>query len=498
MNKQPITIKKIAIIGFGAGGLSYFVQLVDACIKNNEKIIIYIFEKGPISKGLAYGGNCNSHILNLDIHTMCVTHTKPDHFFNWLIKERNNWVKDYPTVTIDDLYPPRPLFGKYLEDTFLKYLKIASDHKIMVKIHKKEIIDLICNKKNIEINLKDTNKKIYKVDSVLLSLGNFNSDKYTEFTARDGFYHSPWKIIKESNSTGPICILGTRLTAIDTVLSLIEKNKLTNKFYMVSRSGSLPKIIGPSKPYTLIFLTKDNIIKSTNNAGRISLDKLGQLFKQEIESAEDREVDWDKIINLNLTTLDSLEEEIKTVEKKIVRPWQSVLVAFYPLVPWTWSLLTEKDKIRFIKKYLGSWLTYLAAFPIQNAKKILDLIRNGSVEVRRDLTGVIYKNKKYSVSFKDTPPLIVNTVVNATGSGHRIDHSKLLTNMVKNKVLEPSKISGIDINPKNCRVILNTNFGKRPIFAIGEITFGSWLATADLGQISRQAELAINELLDEL
>lgn len=488
--------KVVGIIGFGAGGLSYFVQLIDSCIKNNRQISIDIFEKSELSKGLAYGGMHGSHILNLNSHVMSISHTKPDNFYEWLQKEKSNWIRRYPYVTPKDLYPPRPLFGEYLEYTFLQYLDIAKKHDIRVTVYKTEIIDLTYASDN-KINIHDGNAEIYVVDVAMLALGNFPSDNYSKLNGKIGYHHSPWESIK-IDGEGPVVILGTRLTSIDTALYLTTEKKIKNKIYLVSRSGSLPKIIGPSKPYDLSFFNKKNVEENINENGNISLAKLGQLFKQEIEFAEGAKMDWDKIRNTKPSTFYSLDEEIKIVDKGKFRPWQSTLIALYPFVPWIWSLLNTKDKKIFINKYLSIWLTYLAAFPPQNAKKLRKLMKSGSVEIIAGLTKIEHISSKFIVSFDKFPNIVTHTLINATGSGHNSIHSKLLTNMIRGGIINRSIIGGLDIDVKTCRLVFSDVSDKRDIFAIGEITFGSWLATADLGQISRQAEIAVNDLLNKM
>ncbi|MSU55270.1 MAG: hypothetical protein EXS46_01890 [Candidatus Taylorbacteria bacterium] len=491
MSKSLSNNKIVGIVGFGAGGLSYLVQLIDSCIENNKHVDISIFEKNKLPKGLAYGGISNYHILNLNTHVMSVSHTKPDNFYEWLQKEKSQWTKKYDGIIIDDLYPPRPLFGEYLEDVFLQYMKIAEKHNIKVNIYNTEIIDLAFVEEN-RINLKDR-KKTYFVDTVMLALGNFDSDKYTELNDKEGYYNSPWEKLNLKTKE-PVVILGTRLTAIDTALYLFGEKKFNNKIYLVSRSGALPKIIGLSKPYLLSFLNETNIKKNKN----INLDKLGQLFKKEIEKAEGKKLDWEKIINIEPSTLDALDEEIKIVEENKLRPWQSVLISLYPLVPWIWSLLKNEEKEIFIKKYFSSWLTYLAAFPLKNAKKIKGFIESGSIEIVGGLKEVKYINGKYVLRFTKNNTIVTRTVINATGSGHNYTHSKLLMNMIEGNLINQSNLGALDIDTKTCRLILNNPFTKKDVFAIGEITFGSWLATADLGQISRQAEIAINDLLNKI
>lgn len=493
MNKENKQMA-VGIIGLGAGGVTLFVQFIDLAIKNGKKATIHIFEKSEVARGQAYGTPDHSHILNLDVHTMSVAHTKKDDFFNWFIDTKSEWQKSYPEISENDLFPPRGIFGDYLVSVFEKYLRIAKDHGINVILHKSEVLD-IGMLGNSTFSIVDDSNNSHLVDSVILAIGNLQSDNFTDLIGISGYYHSP-RDAQNIDEKYPIVILGTRLTAIDTALSLAKTKASGQQIFMVSRSGSLPKIIGPAVPYELKYLNKGHITASVSTDGKLALGELWQLFRKEIEYAEDRKIDWDEIAKLNFSYPNDLEDEIGLVVKKVKRPWQSVLIAFYPLVPWVWSLLTNDDKKIFLKKYFSAWLTYLAAFPIQNAQKINKLIENKTLCIANDFHHIEYQesNKGFNVCLENGTKIFTKTLINATGSGHDLNNSKLLHNLYEKGYLNKDIAGGVMIDVKNCRVV-SKKYQSINMFAIGEMTFGSWLATADLGQLSRQSEILLQELM---
>lgn len=484
----------IGVIGLGAGGMTCFVQSIDAFINKGEKATIHLFEKGEIAKGQAYDTPYPSHILNLDVHTMSVVHTKKGDFYNWFINTKNEWQKDYPEILENDLFPPRGIFGEYLAAVFEKYLHIAQEHGIEVVLHRFEVFD-IEKLKDETFSIMDASNNSYIVHSVILATGNLQSDNFTDLIGKKGYYHSPWNI-SDVGSKYPTVILGTRLTAIDTALSLTKTKVPRKKVFMVSRSGNLPRIIGPAMTYELKYLSKSNIVASASANNTVALNTLWELFKKEIEYAEGQKMEWDKIVTSSFSYPDDLEDEIELVTRATKRPWQSVLIAFFPLVPWVWSLLTDVDKKIFLKSYFSLWLTYLAAFPLQNAIKLMKLMEDGSLYIKGGFHHTEYDrfNRGFNVFFENGDKVFSKTLINATGSGHDVNNSKLLRNLHEKGYLKKDIVGGVRIDVKNCRVVSDKN-RKMNIFAIGEITFGSWLATADLGQLSRQSELVLRELV---
>jgi uncharacterized NAD(P)/FAD-binding protein YdhS len=370
---------------------------------------------------------------------------------------------------------------------------LAKTHDIQLTIHRTEVVDIVSMAINNFV-LTDSKHREHLSEIVILAVGNQSSDTYKDLIGIEGYYPTPWEDVIIRNEK-PIAVIGTRLTAIDTVLNLLAEKKIQNKVLMVSRSGRLPKIIGPSSSYVLNELSEQGIRDNIDNDGHIPLMTLWGLFKGEIERAEGNPVDWMTVLNGKESDLADLSEEISLVENKVQRPWQSVLIAFYPLVPWCWSLLSDTDMVRLVKDYFSIWLTYLAAFPLQNAIRIHDYLQGGLLEIHGGLKSIEPSGvNEFNLYGIQSETFKVGTVINATGAGHSFAQSKLLSALSQKKIIGRSAAGGIHIDPKSCIIIPRDGL-RRYMYAIGEMAFGDWLATADMGQVSRQASLVVNDII---
>jgi hypothetical protein len=161
-----------------------------------------------------------------------------------------------------------------------------------------------------------------------------------------------------------------------------------------------------------------------------------------------------------------------------------------------WSLLSDDDKKIFLRSYFSAWLTYLAAFPLQNALKIRAFIEAGNLHIKGGFHNVEYSEieEGFNIYLENDSKIFTKALINATGSGHNLSNSKLLLNLHKKGYLKKDVVGGVTIDVESCLVLPEKGLSKN-IFAIGEMTFGSWLATADLGQLSRQSELVVRELM---
>ena len=147
---------KIGIVGFGATGLSLFLQLIDDIIKLKliDLVVINIFEKSDnIGCGLAYIMDFDCNILNRTSSRMSIRHEKPSDFYTWIKNNLHNVVKKYPGIDFLDInsYLPRSVFGLYLQDSYLNGLDLAKRNGVEVKIIQEEVVDVFINNNKFSI-----------------------------------------------------------------------------------------------------------------------------------------------------------------------------------------------------------------------------------------------------------------------------------------------------------------------------------------------------------
>jgi uncharacterized NAD(P)/FAD-binding protein YdhS len=505
----------IVIIGGGAAGVSVLAQLTKKYTENKqEDVKIIVIEKNDnVGPGLAYSTEDNSHIINLSAENMSPIPGDPKHFIKWLQSKESKWKLLFPDFDIQKCsFPPRALFGMYLIDLAKTTQERAQENGIKITFMKGEVVDIdekINKNTKFEISLVDDSIKVI-ADQVILCIGHLPPTDYKELISKPGYFHSPWptKQLSHIPKDKDVHIIGTRLTAIDIVLALVERGH-TGKITMVSRYGLLPCVIGPSESYTKRFLTLENIVELTANGTQpLKLSKLKELFLQEIEYAEGKHPELDKL----LKTVKSIKSPEKWLEKEIElaeskkRPWQSVLASLYPIVPNIWNMLGDQDKKEFLEKYYSLWMTYLAAFPIQNAKKILALLKKGQLEIRGGLQSIKFnpQDQIFEILLNDNKSLKANYLINGIGAGHDITKidSQLLKNLLAKKLVIPYPIGGIDIDFKTLNVKGYKNHEIQIIknfFAVGDGTnWGACMATADLGQIDREAIQVANSSLEQI
>lgn len=511
---------RIAIIGGGAAAVSLLHQLINRFSDlttterfAHDKIEICIIEKereaGP---GLAYSTSDHAHILNLPAKVMSPIPEDPNHFFKWALENKAIWQKDFPDVNIETCdFPPRALYGTYLKHLLTTLIENAHAKNITVRIltsHEAVNLKREAHSNGLRVIFANESEAPLLCDQVVLSVGHLASDNYCEFKENNHYVHSPWPVenLQRIPKESAVFIAGTRLTAIDTVLSL-KANGHTGKIILGSRLGLLPCVIGNvDSSYNRRFLTLENIIAlSDYGTKKLGLDQVIALFVKEMNanplSSQDS-FNLDSAMNPTASATEFLKREIDEVQSGSSRHWQNVLFSLYSNISVLWDTLSESAKELFLSKYYSVWMTYLAAFPIENALKMFELLEQREIEIRGGLEKTAYDSEqgKFHIFFQDEPtPVKCDFFINATGASHNVEKtpSQLLQNLVKNKVLVPYHLGGVKVEFKTLQPVSDKCVDG--LYVMGDSgTYGACMATADLGQSGKQACRIANTMFERL
>jgi len=509
---------RIAIIGGGAAAISLLHQLIgklSELASRAEPIEICIIEKrGEIGPGLAYATTDPSHILNLPAKIMSPLPEDPAHFFNWALEHKHLWQSKFPTIDIEKCaFPPRALYGVYLQWLLVDLIAKAGQQNISVKqLVNHEAVDVKqeAYSGGYRVVFAGNDSPPLLCQKVILNVGHLESENFCQFKDNPSYVHSPWPIetLKKIPQNGTVFIAGTRLTAVDVVLSL-KANGHRGNILLGSRLGLLPCVIGNvDSSFNKKHLTYENILAlSDYGTKKLELDQVIALFLKEIESDPAKanstprfKFDLERAVNPDISAYDLLRAEIEEVKTGNQRHWQNVLFSLYSNISFIWNSLSERAKETFINKYYSAWMTYLAAFPVENAEKIFSLLTQKEIEVKGGLQQVAYdaEEEVFNVTFKDQ---IVQCqyFINATGAGHDISKtpSLLLQNMVKSGLLVPYHLGGVKVDFKSLQPISKECV--IGLFVMGDSgTHGVCMATADLSQSGKQATRIANTIEEQL
>jgi uncharacterized NAD(P)/FAD-binding protein YdhS len=479
---------RIGIIGGGAAGISLCMQLRAKLIQASIQAELLVFERqSNMGMGTAYSSKEDCYRVNLSKELMEPVSNEKGQFAYWL--ESNT---DYLENT---LFPPRYFFGQYLESKALQMqkeeikgikTKFFTHHNVWdIQPLSSHVYEIHAEHQNIP--------RIYHVNSLVLCLGDLPSSTFMDLKGRKGYYPDPWSstVYKELQSQESLCIIGSKLTAIDIALKL-HSIKYQGKIRMASPSGLLPTVQGKQVTYLFKYLIPSQLhyfLKSRSHYP-IRLSELIELFTKEMSAYYGYSFDLDAFIAnaKHSSTLGRINADIQQAERG-ERHWYNILSVSYQWLSRLWPLLNRDDRTLFIKKYQSIFFRYLCSMPLESAYSIRSMLQSGQLTLHGGLTGIDYDKDKYIICFDTTKPLFSNQVINATGSDCTLTELPLLKNLLRRGMITPHVAGGINVDPQTCQIINKVGICLPHAYAIGNLVKGACFVIIEVGRISAQANL---------
>ncbi|HXA50222.1 MAG TPA: FAD/NAD(P)-binding protein, partial [Candidatus Acidoferrum sp.] len=223
---------EIAIVGGGCSGLLTAVQLVRHGFTGR---ITIVEPHEALGRGLAYSTTLDDHLLNVPAGKMSALPDQPDDFLEWL--HARSWPGAAPGS-----FAPRRLYGEYLGGLLARFAPDAAVRHLRAEVEALETGDA-----SARLRLNDGNT--IEAHLVVLALGNPASGPALHLPPtgmEDRWHASPWigDPLRVRKPGERILLLGTGLTAVDTILALQAHPGAPHTF-LISRRANLPQVHRP-------------------------------------------------------------------------------------------------------------------------------------------------------------------------------------------------------------------------------------------------------------
>ncbi len=210
----------VAVVGAGFSGTMTAVHLAARGAR-----VVLIDRTGTFAQGLAYGTREPAHRLNVCAGGMSAYADRPDHFSRWLTARGEGTGASFAS---------RMLYRRYLGEI----LHDAGDGIAALADHA-----LALDRGKVRLESGDT----IDADAVVVAAGNLPPQRFAvlaDLTAPQA--DDPWSengqrvIDRLAGQTGDVLLIGTGLTAVDTVLGL-DARGFRGRIIALSRRGLLPQ-----------------------------------------------------------------------------------------------------------------------------------------------------------------------------------------------------------------------------------------------------------------
>ncbi|MBN8938980.1 MAG: FAD/NAD(P)-binding protein [Rhizobiales bacterium] len=292
---MPYRSNDIAIVGGGASGVLLAIQLMRQAA---GRLQVTLVERGPdIGFGLAYATGCAGHLLNTRAADMSALPDEPDHFVRWLGHEAGSG--DFVS---------RQTYGRYLQD-MLKTTVARSEGRLQLVTG--NVVAATPERDGVLLTI-DGAAPVF-AGRVVLATGH-----RAPGSGRGGALRGdPWSsdALDGLAPTAPVLLIGTGLTMIDVVISLMERDHM-GQIVALSRRGLLPRT-HPVAPRPAVVGATDALF-----AGALSA-RLGA-FRHMARAGAGWEAVMQALRPHNAALWQSLDEPQRRRFLRHLRPWWDV------------------------------------------------------------------------------------------------------------------------------------------------------------------------------
>ena len=446
----------VAVVGAGFSGTLLALHLLQR-VPPHARVVL-IERNAQFGRGPAYSTGNSSHLLNVPAGKMSAFHSRPADFLDWLqgLPEEETCGLDAAAAS----FVPRHMFGRYVRHLLNAEMKSAG-RRDQLELVRGDVTDIAANGGGLTLTL-DRNR-ILEVDRAVLAIGNFPPAPPP--VADGSFYDAPlyrpdpWAAdtLSDLDEDLPVLLIGTGLTTIDSVISLLDRNH-RGPITALSRRGLLPHCHAGAAvailPETDSFPTRVN--------------ELARALRQRSERSRREGGSWHPVI-----------DELRPISTEL------------------WQAMCDKDRARFLRHMRPWWdvhrhrLAPAVARRVEQARASGQLrIRAGRIrEYRPRPDGLV--DIRYRPRFGDgLETVTAGRVVNCAGPD--ADYSRirdpLVRSLLERGTVRPDSLClGLDVTA-NCALLGRDGSISRRLFAIGPVTKGMFWEMTAVPDIRQQAE----------
>lgn len=307
----------ILIVGGGLSGTMLAVQLLR--LPGRRKILV-IEPRAELGRGEAYSAVELGHTLNGNAARMSVDPDNTDDLTQWLTAHiaGGGWPEsDQQHVPVSELFPPRGLFGVYVQQRLAEAQQVGAQHGSTVEHVRAEVVDVQASSDSVQLTLSNGQQLLGAF--AVLATGMFPAARtpQKESSGLNAAALDPWDVaaMRQLDPQSTVLIIGSGLTMVDAVVSL-EQAGHRGPIEVFSRHGLLPHV-RRQPPAWVDFLAEDHSIRTPR--------QLLRELRRHCRDAIAQGIDWQAPLDTVRAHIGQLWSQASDVQRRQfvrhVRPW---------------------------------------------------------------------------------------------------------------------------------------------------------------------------------
>jgi uncharacterized NAD(P)/FAD-binding protein YdhS len=433
------------IIGGGASGVLLAYQL----LQNNEFgfRVTLIERRAEIGRGPAYHTSNPEHVLNVRAANMSALPNDPDHFWRWLSNRAEG-----PLCPDPYCFVPRRTYGDYLASLTTPFTSSESAPPRLTIVHG-QCVDLNEGPTGVTVTLADGSRHVG--DVAVLATGN--ESPVAKFPCDADPWALPSSAVDKDTS---VLILGTGLTMIDYVLSLLRDGH-RGQIVAISRRGLLAKTHRRTDPMW---------IDESDVPFGASASRLLRWLRGHVDAHIAKGGDWRSVIDA-------------------IRPYMQRL----------WHELPLASRRRFLEHARAWWDVHRHRMAPEVEMRLAQALASGRLALMAAKVAAIEPNATGALVHyrrrgqRHSASLQVGSIVDCTGivKDPRATGNPVVQRLFEHGLARTDALNiGIDV-AEDCAVINRNGIASRGLFAVGPLTRAAFWEIVAIPDIRNQcAELA--------
>jgi uncharacterized NAD(P)/FAD-binding protein YdhS len=334
----------ILIVGGGLSGTMLAVQLLR--LPGSRRVRV-IEPRSELGRGEAYSATELGHTLNGNAARMSVDPDNPDDLTQWLehYLAGGGWPQAaQQTVPVAELFPPRGIFGLYVQQRLAEAQDVGAQHGSSVEHIRAEVIDVQVAAEGVAVQLSDG--RALQGAYAVLATGMFAAARTAQrhSSGLNAAAVDPWDVqaMRRIDPQGRVVIIGSGLTMVDALESLQQAGH-RGPIDVYSRHGLVPHV-RRQPPAWVDFLALDHTLRSPRQVMRA--------LREQCRQAQAAGIDW--------------QAPLDTVRVHIAR---------------LWSQASERQKRQFVRHVRPWWESHHHRSPPQGAALLERLRSEGRLQV---------------------------------------------------------------------------------------------------------------------